>query len=252
MAPRGTRSWASSPALRSSFGCRRTTPCSTCALAEWSSPPDRPSSTQSSRAIGSRACTPAGLPPSWPRPASTFRGRWWSGSRSPGWRPRTSRDALLRIEGEGRVSAVVTGADGEERRTACQTLILNLGRAPRDVLARMSDDAVTVVGSAAEDFPLPPSPTAGIVCPCVGTTVEDLEGAWARGFHEVELLKRATLCGTGTCQGGACLPHLRAFVAARTGTVPAPFTARPGVAADHPRRGGGRRSSRCLPAHCPP
>ena len=134
---------------------------------------------------------------------------------------------LLRIEGEGRVSAVVTEADGEERRTVCQTLILNLGRAPRDVLARMSDYAITVVGSAAEDFPLPPSPAAGIVCPCVGTTVEDLEGGWARGFHEVELLKRATLCGTGTCQGGACLPHLRAFVAARTGTVPAPFTARP-------------------------
>ena len=134
---------------------------------------------------------------------------------------------VMRIEGEDRVSAVVTEVDGVQRRTACETLIVNLGHAPRDVLARMSDEAVTVVGSAAHDFPLPPAPTAGIVCPCAGTTVEDLEGAWDRGFHEVELLKRATLCGTGTCQGGACLPHLRAFVAARTGDTPGPFTARP-------------------------
>ena len=134
---------------------------------------------------------------------------------------------LVRFEGEGRVTAVVTEVDGEERRTACRTVILNLGRAPRDVLARMSDAAVSVVGSAAATFPLPSPPTEGIVCPCVGTTVEDLEGGWARGFHEIELLKRATLAGTGTCQGGACLPHLRAFVAARTGTEPPPFTARP-------------------------
>jgi sarcosine oxidase subunit alpha len=31
----------------------------------------------------------------------------------------------------------------------------------------------------------------------------------------------------GPCQGGACLPHLRSWVAARTGEAPAPFTARP-------------------------
>jgi sarcosine oxidase, subunit alpha len=40
-------------------------------------------------------------------------------------------------------------------------------------------------------------------------------------------VKRASLCGTGTCQGGACMPHLRAFVADRSGTEPAPFTGRP-------------------------
>jgi sarcosine oxidase subunit alpha len=61
----------------------------------------------------------------------------------------------------------------------------------------------------------------------MGTTVGDLEGAWDRGYTDIELLKRASWAGLGPCQGSACLPHLRSFIAARTGTVPEPFTARP-------------------------
>ena len=135
---------------------------------------------------------------------------------------------LVRIDGDERVSAVVTREDGLELTTPCDTLILNLGRSPRDVLSRMADDLpVTVVGSAAGSYPLPPPPTAGVVCPCVGVTVEDLEGVWARGFRELELVKRACLVGTGTCQGSACLPHVRAWIADRSEEVPGPFTARP-------------------------
>jgi glycine cleavage system T protein len=135
---------------------------------------------------------------------------------------------LLGFEGEERVSAVITVEDGGERSTSCDTVIVNLGRSQRDVLSRMADDLpVRLVGSAAEAFPLPPAPTAGIVCPCVGVGVDDLEGVWARGFNELELVKRASLVGTGTCQGSVCLPHVRAWIAARTGQAPAPFTARP-------------------------
>jgi sarcosine oxidase subunit alpha len=88
---------------------------------------------------------------------------------------------------------------------------------------------VTAVGAAAEEQPLPDAPTdpAAIVCRCMGVAVGDLDDAWSRGFTELELLKRATLAGIGTCQGGACLPHVRAWIAARTGVVPDPFTARP-------------------------
>ncbi|MEP7041165.1 MAG: glycine cleavage T C-terminal barrel domain-containing protein [Chloroflexota bacterium] len=135
---------------------------------------------------------------------------------------------LVRFEGEGRVSAVVTLADGTEQTTRCSTVILNLGRSPRDVLSRMAADLpISVIGSAAEAFPLPPAPTAGIVCACVGTGVDDLQGVWDRGFNELELVKRASLAGTGTCQGAACLPHVRAWIAARTSSAPEPFTARP-------------------------
>jgi glycine cleavage system aminomethyltransferase T len=138
---------------------------------------------------------------------------------------------LVRFEGDqsGRVRAVVTADEaGAETATDCQTVVLALGHAPRDMLARMAGEApVSVVGSAAKDHPLPPSPTEGVVCPCSGTTVEDLEGAWDRGFQELELIKRATLAGVGTCQGGACLPHLRSWIATRAAAVPEPFTARP-------------------------
>jgi sarcosine oxidase subunit alpha len=88
---------------------------------------------------------------------------------------------------------------------------------------------VTAVGSAAADVALPPAPEGAetVVCRCMDVTVANLEEAWAKGYTELELLKRATLAGIGTCQGGACLPHVRAWLAARTGEVPAPFTARP-------------------------
>ncbi|MBA2555793.1 MAG: (2Fe-2S)-binding protein [Chloroflexi bacterium] len=140
--------------------------------------------------------------------------------------------SLSRIEGDGRVSGVVTvddhGDGANERTTPCDTVILGLGRAARDVLARMAEDLpVSVVGSAAQSFPLPAAPTAGMVCPCSGIEVDDLESAWGRGFQELELVKRATLAGTGTCQGSVCLPHVRAFIAARSGAIPEPFTARP-------------------------
>ena len=137
---------------------------------------------------------------------------------------------LARFEGAGgRVTAVVTrDPGGTETRTECDTVVVDLGRAPRDVLARMTrEDRVTAVGSAADNHPLPPAPTAGVVCPCMGTTVEDLDAAFAKGYTELELLKRASWAGLGPCQGGACLPHVRAFLVAKTGVVPDPFTARP-------------------------
>jgi glycine cleavage system aminomethyltransferase T len=136
---------------------------------------------------------------------------------------------LVRFEGEQRVRAVVTAdAAGTETTTPCTAVVLGLGRAPRDLLARMTQgEKVTAVGPAGEDAPLPPPPTDGVVCPCSGTNVADLEGSWNRGFRELELIKRASLAGVGTCQGGACLPHIRSWIAARTGDAPPPFTARP-------------------------
>jgi glycine cleavage system aminomethyltransferase T len=141
---------------------------------------------------------------------------------------------LARFEGDanGWVSAVVTrGDDGVEVTTPCDTAIVDLGRASRDVLARMvRDDAISAVGPAAtaDDPFLPAPPTSGVVCPCMGTTVDDLAAAWDKGYTELELLKRASWAGLGPCQGGACLPHVRSWIAARTGSPPPePFTARP-------------------------
>jgi glycine cleavage system aminomethyltransferase T len=139
---------------------------------------------------------------------------------------------LIRLEGDerGRVRAVVTADDwiGAETTTPCDTVIVGLGSAPRDVLARMAGEVpLSVVGPAAQPASLPPAPTAGIVCACSGTTIADLQTAWDRGFQELELIKRASLACLGTCQGAACLPHVRAWIAARTGEVPPPFTARP-------------------------
>lgn len=135
---------------------------------------------------------------------------------------------LVRFEGDGKVEAIVVSTPGGEQRVECDTAIVAWGSAPRDVLARMAPGVpVQVVGPAAAPHPLPPCPSAGTVCPCSKITVEDWDGVWDRGFQELELMKRASLTGTGTCQGSVCMPHLQAYIAERTGSTPDPMTARP-------------------------
>jgi glycine cleavage system aminomethyltransferase T len=138
------------------------------------------------------------------------------------------RDRPIRFEGSERVAAVIVANTRGEERWEADTVVLDLGLHPRNSLARMGHGLnVRVVGDAAMADELPTSPTDGIVCPCSNVSVADLVSVWERGFREMELLKRATLAGTGTCQGSVCLPHLRAFVRDRGGSVPEPFTARP-------------------------
>ena len=137
---------------------------------------------------------------------------------------------LVGFEGEHRVERVVFRRHGDriDHRMACDTVVLGLGRQPRNALARMATDLpVRVVGSAAVDQELPACPNEGTVCPCSGVTVADLDSVWERGFSEMELLKRATLAGTGACQGGVCLPYLRSFLLDRGGRLQPAFTARP-------------------------
>lgn len=136
---------------------------------------------------------------------------------------------LRRINGVGTVSSVdVARPDGSKTEHECTSLVVATGRHPRDALVRMAGvDPVEVVGSAAAPARLPPAPTAGLLCPCAAAEVADIESVWERGFREIDLIKRSTLAGTGTCQGSVCLPHLRSLVAARVGPVPDPFTARP-------------------------
>ncbi len=165
-------------------------------------------------AVGER---PAGLPD------GTLAGHFPVGRN--GWE-------LLRFDGRGRIEAVVLrrhgDADAADARIACDTAVLGLGINPRNALTRMASDLpVRVTGRAAAEPELPPCPREGTVCPCSGVTVADLDDVWNRGFQEMELLKRATLAGTGACQGGVCLPWLRSFLLERGGRLQPAFTARP-------------------------
>jgi len=136
---------------------------------------------------------------------------------------------LIRFEGNGKVEAVIVrGADGNEKRIECDTVSVGLGLSPRDVLLRMGSGlAIRAVGNAAREPELPACPTSGVVCSCSGVTADDLQRVWDSGFRELELVKRATLAGTGPCQGSVCVPHIRSFLKERGGELQAPFTARP-------------------------
>lgn len=135
---------------------------------------------------------------------------------------------ILRFEGESRVRAVVVQTPAGERRVECDTVSIGLGLQPRDQLMRMGADLnCRVIGDAARESDLPPCPKAGTVCHCAGVVVDDLVSVCERGFTELELVKRATLAGTGACQGSTCIPHLRSFLAANGRELQPPFTARP-------------------------
>lgn len=136
---------------------------------------------------------------------------------------------LVRFEGDTRVTAVVVrDAAGDEHRIECNTVSVGIGLQPRDALVRMGAGLnVRVIGDAARASDIPPYPKAGIVCHCSNVIVDDLASVCARGFHELELVKRATLAGTGTCQGAVCTPHIRSFLASNGEALQPPFTARP-------------------------
>ena len=138
---------------------------------------------------------------------------------------------LVRFEGTDSVRCVVTVDEqtGVELSQPCDTAVVGLGTGPRDVLARMAAGipGVRTVGKAATDLDRPPVPQTGVVCPCSNVSMDDLRSVWDRGFHELELIKRSTLAGTGVCQGAVCMPHVRSFVAEGAGDLPPSFTARP-------------------------
>jgi glycine cleavage system aminomethyltransferase T len=123
---------------------------------------------------------------------------------------------------------VVRDDDGNERRVVCDTASIGLGLTPRDGLLRMGRGTdVRGIGDVTLPATLPAPPVEGVVCPCLGVTVADLISVHERGFRDLELVKRATLSGTGPCQGAVCVPHLRSFLAHRGTSVQPAFTARP-------------------------
>ena len=69
-----------------------------------------------------------------------------------------------------------------------------------------------------------------IVCRCEDCTLADVEGAVAKGYTDIEEVKRYTGFGTGHCQGKECLAVVALALARATGQPPAeipPFTSRP-------------------------
>lgn len=72
-----------------------------------------------------------------------------------------------------------------------------------------------------------------VVCRCEDVTLADLEHSVARGYRDIEEVKRYTGFGTGPCQGKECHAIVACALARLTGDAPAsiaPFTARPPLA----------------------
>ena len=57
---------------------------------------------------------------------------------------------VVRFEGDGTVEAVIVDGDTGQERIEADTVVVDLGRYPRNALARMGADLpITIVGSAA-------------------------------------------------------------------------------------------------------
>ena len=130
-------------------------------------------------------------------------------------------------------------ATGAEATTPCDTAIVGLGLAPRDLLARMAGPPCRSPSSARRPTTSrsrrPPTPTPSSAAAWASRSATSTKPG--EGYTELELLKRARLAWIGTCQGGACLPHVRAWIAARTGEVARSVHRSTGIAPDHLGRG---------------
>ncbi|MEM7802815.1 MAG: 2Fe-2S iron-sulfur cluster-binding protein, partial [Chloroflexota bacterium] len=152
------------------------------------------------------------------------------GSAPEGIHTTVAEGELLRFEGEnGQITAVImVDAAGNETAYPCDTATLALGLHPRNALHKMGADLpVRAVGEATIESTIPKVPEAGFICPCAGIGRKELEFTWESGFQEMELIKRSTLAGTGTCQGMCCIPYMRSFIQEKGGELQERFTARP-------------------------
>jgi NAD(P)H-nitrite reductase large subunit len=66
-----------------------------------------------------------------------------------------------------------------------------------------------------------------LVCRCEDVTLEELEGAIARGNTDLESLKRYTGFGTGFCQGKSCVATCARLLTSLGGSAVMPITPRP-------------------------
>ena len=72
--------------------------------------------------------------------------------------------------------------------------------------------------------------TKTLACRCEDVTVYDLEEAIARGYTDIESLKRYTGFGTGFCQGKSCVALCARLLVERGGSAALPLiTPRPPV-----------------------
>ena len=132
-------------------------------------------------------------------------------------------DGVVREARGGKtLRSVVIRRGTQERRFACDTLVLSLGLAPRDALARMAlpSEPVVLVGDAAMADATPANGGGGTVCLCEDVSLHDLEQAWDEGYRNVEILKRYTTTTMGPCQGAMCGRAVACFVRDRRDEVP--------------------------------
>jgi bacterioferritin-associated ferredoxin len=66
-----------------------------------------------------------------------------------------------------------------------------------------------------------------IVCRCEDVTLHELDAAMARGYTDIESVKRYTGFGTGWCQGKWCLALCARLIHERGGDATLPITPRP-------------------------
>jgi bacterioferritin-associated ferredoxin len=66
-----------------------------------------------------------------------------------------------------------------------------------------------------------------MVCRCEDVTLHELEEAIARGYDDLESVKRYTGFGTGYCQGKSCVALCARLLVERGGVAERPITPRP-------------------------
>ena len=207
-----------------------------------SSRPAPPSSSRSARATGLRGLVTA-------RAAERLHAAGVDlGARSRSARRRrravhASGRTLVRFEGDepaGHAPSSPRDDDGAEIDDAVRHRRSSASAwPPRDLLARMAGAEPPVTRRRRRGrrrIPLPPPPTDGRRLSAARrrpSTTSRASGT--RGFPSSSCSSGPASPASGTCQGGVCLPHVRAWIADRTGDGAGAVHRPAGVAPDHPR-----------------
>lgn len=171
--------------------------------------------------------------------AADLRIDWNAGLQA--WQPATGEDGLAvpapgasLVEGPSRILIA-----GDARRIGGAEAAMAQGRHVAAVLlAHSQAESLARVRHSLQpraflEAAFPPGLAAGlpggatIVCRCEEIDAATLEGLIGSGLRDINQIRGVSRCGMGPCQGRHCAVTLARMIAARTGTAPAPFRARP-------------------------
>lgn len=118
----------------------------------------------------------------------------------------------------GDAAGVLPGSAAESGRRAADAILGD--RAPSPPLPRVVEDGPSELEGYYRELLRGSRPGRWIACPCEDVLLAEVEAASRSGYRGIEVVKRYSNLGTGTCQGRYCLPDALLLLSILEGRPP--------------------------------